>query len=299
MERRYANLERLGAHHRSRVSIPIIGLLACKSALHARSLLLGGEMRFLFVVVLSLACLAPISRADAQGVDSGDSKIEAAKKAFAAGTRAYAEGDFETALARFRRAYELTGSPDLLYNIATVSDRMRLDEEALEAYEGYLEARPDSTDREHVSGRIDVLRAAIDAQRRAEIDAEIEARKAALEAAARVKAERPLTRYVGPGPGPWITIGAGSAAVVTGAVLFGLGQRDQRSVETAPPGSSYSTVEDMAERGPRRTKAGIALLGVGGAAVVGGIIWQLTGGHEEAMPEISVGPSGISVRGRF
>jgi len=256
-------------------------------------------MRFLFIVVLSVSCLASTSRADAQSTGSRDSKIEAAKKAFGAGTRAYAEGDFETALARFQRAYELTGSPDLLYNIATVSDRMRLDEEALQAYEGYLEARPNSADREHVTGRIEVLRAALDAQRRAEIDAEIEARKAALEAAARVKAERPLTRYVGPGPGPWITIGAGSAAVVTGAVLFGLGQRDQRSVESAAPGSSYSTVQDMAERGPRRTKAGIALLGVGGAAVVGGIIWQLTGGHEEAMPEVSVGPTGISVRGRF
>jgi len=174
-----------------------------------------------------------------------------------------------------------------------------LDEEALEAYEGYLEARPDSADREHVAGRIDVLRAAIEARRRAEMDAEIEARKAALEAAARVKAERPLTQYVGPGPGPWITIGIGSATVVAGAVLFGLGQRDQSAVESAPPGSSYSTVQEEAERGPKRTKAGIALLSVGGAAVVGGLIWQLTGGHEEAMPELSIGPTGISLRGRF
>ena len=202
-------------------------------------------------------------------------------------------------MARFQRAYELTGSPDLLYNIATVSDRMRRDEEALQAYEGYLEARPDSADREHVASRIDVLRAAIEAQRRAELDAEIEARKAAIEAAARVKAERPLTQYVGPGPGPWITIGAGSASLVTGAVLFGLGQRDQKQVENAPAGSSYSSVEEMADRGPKRTKAGIALMGVGGAAVVGGIIWQLTGGHEEKMPEVSIGPTGILVRGRF
>jgi tetratricopeptide (TPR) repeat protein len=256
-------------------------------------------MRFLLIVVVSLSCLVSTFHADAQDAASHDVKIEEAKKAFAAGTSAYTEGDFGAALGQFRRAYELTGSPDLLYNIATVSDRMRLDEDALEAYEGYLEARPDSADREHVASRIDVLRAAIDARRRAEIDAEIEARQAAIEAAARVKAERPLTQYVGPGPGPWITVGTGSAAVVAGAVLFGLGQRDQRTVENATPGSSYSTVQDMAERGPKRTKAGIALLSVGGAAVVGGIIWQLTGGHEEAMPEVSIGPTGISVKGRF
>ena len=256
-------------------------------------------MRFLLVILVSFVCLSSTAAVDAQSSASREARIAQAKKAFTSGTRAYANGDFETALRSFQRAYELTESPDLLYNIATVSDRMRLDDEALEAYEGYLAARPKSADREHVESRIEVLRAALEARDRAELDAEIEARKAAIEAAARVKAERPLTQYVGPGPGPWITIGVGSAALVSGAVLLGLGQRDQNKVESAPPGSSFSAVEDMAERGPRRTKAGIALLGVGGAAVIGGIIWQLTGGHEEEMPEVSIGPTGISVRGRF
>lgn len=256
-------------------------------------------MRFRLILVVSLLCFGPATTVAAQGTSSKDARIAAAKKAFAAGTRAYSEGDFETALARFQRAYELTGSPDLLYNIATVSDRMRRDEDALAAYEGYLEARPQSADREHVEGRIDVLRAAIEAQKRAELDAEIEARQAAIEAAARVKAERPLTQHVGPGPGPWITIGLGSATLATGAVLFGLGQRDQNMVENAEPGSSFSSVQDMAERGPRRSKAGIALMGVGGAAIIGGVIWQLTGGHDEAMPEVSIGPTGILVKGRF
>ena len=192
-------------------------------------------MRFLLIVAFSFICFGSTSRVAAQRHSSSDAKIAQAKAAFSAGTRAYANGDFETALERFRRAYELTGSPDLLYNIATVSDRMRLDEEALEAYEGYLEARPDSADREHVASRIEVLREAIEAQKRAELDAEIEARKAAIAAAARVKAERPLTRYVGPGPGPWITIGLGSASVVSGAVLLGLGQRDQKPAKIIPP----------------------------------------------------------------
>lgn len=235
----------------------------------------------------------------AQGPREDDGRIEEAKQAFAVGTEAYAEGDFESALESFQRAYVLTESPDLLYNIATVSDRMRRDEEALEAYEGYLAARPESADREHVESRIDILRESIAERKRAELDAEIEARRAAVEAAARIKAERPLTQYVGPGPGPWIAIGAGGAALLTGAVFVGLGERDQKKVENAPPGSSYSAVQEMAERAPRRTKAGIALMSVGGVGVIGGIIWQLTGGHEEAMPEVSIGPTGISVKGTF
>jgi tetratricopeptide (TPR) repeat protein len=258
-------------------------------------------MRFLLVLVVSFSCIAPAGGARAQRSQADEARLADAKEAFDVGSRAYEDGDFESALASFRRAYELTGSPDLLYNIATVSDRMRRDEEALEAYKGYLEARPKSADREHVEGRIEVLREAIASDKRAELDAEIEARNAAIEAAARVKAERPLTQHVGPGPGPWITIAGGGAAIVSGAVLLGLGQRDEKSVQDAAPGSSYSTVQEMAERGPRRSKAGIALLAVGGAGVLGGVIWQLTGGHEEAMPEvgIGIGPTGISVKGRF
>ena len=256
-------------------------------------------MRFLLILGVVFSCLVSTAGVQAQSSKSREARIAAAKQAFAVGTRAYANGEFRTALTSFQRAYELTGSPDLLYNIATVSDRMRRDEQALDAYEGYLEARPKSADREHVESRIDVLRAAIEARRRAELDAEIEARSAAIEAAARVKAERPLTEHVGPGPGPWITIGVGGAAVVAGAVLVGLGQRDQKSVESAVPGSSYAMVEEMADRGPRRTKAGIALMAVGGVGVLGGAIWQLTGGHEEAVPEVSIGPTGISVKGTF
>ena len=291
-------------------------------------------MRFLLIGALCLICVVSVAGADAQrnaesdeqqgepesdeepGVTAGDqrpgsrqskrseanrsaskptshkSRIAAAKRAFLAATSAYAEGDFDTALTNFQAAYKLTHSPDILYNIATVADRMRRDEEALEAYEGYLKARPNSADREHVLGRIDALRLAIEAR-------EMEARQAAVEAAAKIKAERPLTRYVGPGPGPWITIGAGSASFVSGVVLVGLGRGDQNKVENAPPGSSYEEVRAYAERGPRRTKAGAALMAVGGAAVIGGIVWQFTGGREEAIPEVSIGPTGISVKGEF
>jgi len=99
--------------------------------------------------------------------------------------------------------------------------------------------------------------------------------------------------------GVTLTIGAGSATVVSGLILLGLGQRDQKTVESAPPGSSYEEVREAAERGPKRTKAGVALMAVGGAAVVGGIIWQFKGGHEEAIPELSIGPTGVSIRGKF
>ena len=111
-------------------------------------------MRFLLI----LAMLTSLSAAGvhAQKATHTEAELKEAKAAFDAGTKAYAEGDFPIALERFNRAYALTDSPDLLFNIATVSDRMRRDDEALEAYVGYLEARPNTPDREHVEGRIKV-----------------------------------------------------------------------------------------------------------------------------------------------
>lgn len=240
------------------------------------------------------------SAAEAQSDSlSQEERIARARRAFDLGTKAYEAGEFPQALGYFKRSYRLTKSPDLLYNIATVADRMRLDEDALEAYEGYIKARPKSADREHVQGRIRVLRKKIAEREAEELQTEEEIRRAAEEAAAKVKAERPLTQWVGPGPGPWITIGVSSATAVTGAVLLGLGQRDKKKVQNAEPGSNFSEVQDAYARGPKFTKAGIALLSVGAAGALAGLIWQLAGGHEEEVTELTFSPTGVSIRRSF
>ena len=256
-------------------------------------------MRLLLVLAVACSLLGSATVVGAQTNASRSSRLAQAKKAFAAGSRAYEDGEFTKALRYFRRAHKLTGSPDLLYNIATVSDRLRRDEEALDAYVGYLKARPRSSDREHVEGRIKVLRTSIEAERRAERDAQLSAERAAAEAEAKIKKERPLTRYVGPGPGPWITIGAGSAVAITGSVFLGLGIGDINEVEDAPSPSQLTDVSEAMDKGPRRTKVGVSLVSIGAAAVLGGVIWQLTGGREEEVPEISIGPTGVLVRGKF
>lgn len=228
-----------------------------------------------------------------------DERIQRAKGAFELGTRAYEEGEFPKALSYFKRAYRLTKSPDLLYNIATVADRMRLDEDALEAYEGYIKARPGSGDREHVEGRIRVLQGSIAERQAAELETEEQVRRAAEEAAAKVKAERPLTKWVGPGPGPWITIGTSSATLVSGVVLLTLGRRDIKQVEGAGEGSQFSEFKGKHDRGVMFSKTGIGLMVVGVGGGLAGLIWQLTGGHEEKITEVSFGPTGISVRRKF
>lgn len=90
-----------------------------------------------------------------------DSTAEA-RHEFELGTAAYEEGRFEEALERFERSYELVGTAELMFNIASAADRLRRDELALEWYERYVAASPESDERTHVEGRIAALRASLE-----------------------------------------------------------------------------------------------------------------------------------------
>ena len=90
---------------------------------------------------------------------------EAARLTFESAREAYAAGDYETALRRFQQAYELSGRPGLLYNIAQALDRLRRDEETVEYLRRYLREAPDARNRDEVEARIAVLDRAIAEQR--------------------------------------------------------------------------------------------------------------------------------------
>lgn len=83
---------------------------------------------------------------------------EVARATFILGREAYARGDYEAALAAFRRAHELSGRPQLLFNIGQAADRLRRDREALQAFEAYLTAMPEAENRVEVEARMRVLR---------------------------------------------------------------------------------------------------------------------------------------------
>jgi tetratricopeptide (TPR) repeat protein len=130
--------------------------------------------RAFFVVfsTLSLVLVAPIwapgtscsAQAQAQAGSSG--KDKAARELFNAGRAAYDEGLYEDALASFRRAYELSKRPALLFNIGQAADRARRDREALDAFEQYLLEVPAADNRAFVEGRIAVLKKALEPEQR-------------------------------------------------------------------------------------------------------------------------------------
>jgi PAS domain-containing protein len=90
-----------------------------------------------------------------------------ARALFEAGRVAFVDERYADALGYFERAHELSGRPELLYNIATALDRLDRDDEALVQYEAYLAAVPDSEHTDEINFRLELLRGRLERDRAA------------------------------------------------------------------------------------------------------------------------------------
>jgi hypothetical protein len=102
---------------------------------------------FLFAVML-LVC----ARARA------DDTVGEARQHFQAAEAAERRGEYETALREYQAAYEAKPHPAVLFNLATVYERLGELEQAAELYERYLTERPDASDSPSVRTRASSLR---------------------------------------------------------------------------------------------------------------------------------------------
>jgi hypothetical protein len=119
--------------------------------------------RFVFLLLALCAGFAVLSAAPMAGAQATSRSGTAAtdeegRLLFEAGSRAFADARYDVALARFREAYELSRRPALLYNVGQAADRLRLDTDALAAFEGYLAALPNAPNRREVEVRVAALR---------------------------------------------------------------------------------------------------------------------------------------------
>lgn len=105
------------------------------------------------IALLTLVTALPAADAYAQTASAD----EEARAQFEAGRMAFGRGRYEQALANFEEAYRLSGRTALLYNIGTTHDRLRHDQEALDAFRQYLEAEPESELSEEVRERVRIL----------------------------------------------------------------------------------------------------------------------------------------------
>lgn len=147
------------------------------------------SLRFAVLAFALTAAVAP-GQAAAQGAEAADG---VARALFDEGVQAFAEARYETALDRFRIAYQLSRRPGLLYNIGLTEDRLRHDREALAAFEQFLAESPETESRRgEVERRVIILRGSIADRERIEAERAAAAEEAErrAEEARRAEAER-------------------------------------------------------------------------------------------------------------
>src|SRR5207302_1640496 len=95
-----------------------------------------------------------------------------ARELYKKGMTHYEIGEFDAAIEAFKRAYQLTSAPGLLFNIAQVYRMKKDPEQAVYFYRTYLRLMPDASNRADVEVLIRENQAALDAaveeRRRAE-----------------------------------------------------------------------------------------------------------------------------------
>ncbi len=98
---------------------------------------------------------------------------------------------------------------------------------------------------------------------------------------------------------PWVVLAVGGAVLVGGAVTEGLAMADYATLRTAPVSTSLNR---LSESGKTKQAIGLTLVGVGGAVVVGSLVWLLVGAPPQApmiSASISAERASVVVSGTF
>lgn len=191
-----------------------------------------------------------------------------ARELFLRGDRLYAEGRYDESVGAFLESYQLSGRPELLFNLANAYERLNRLEEALDALREYAPHTP-SYDEETIQRRIRNIQERIHEQeenRQAE-----EARIAEEVAASGVLADD--------GPdltGPIAVMAAGGAAAATGVVFAILAGSAGSDAEEACFSNGLCTAAAQESIDDEKTFSLVADISgsLGAALLAGGIVWM-------------------------
>lgn len=270
------------------------------------------------------ACTTPPSKDDS----------EVAHGAYIAGKRAFDENDYPTAIQYFKDAFRRDCTKYELLNIISRSYELKGDKpEAINALETYLKRAPaNDPSIEAIQKRLANLKAqaAADASGKASTSPSASG-EPPLPSASVAAAPPPTTTASSPPPErrhslpPYFLMAGGVVALGVGiplAIVGAGGVSDANSKITAlgcdPDSATCKDNNNVAAaegyaNGPRRTGqieegVGIALIGVGAAAVVGGLVWHFVeptsqaptqGANVGVRPDARPGYAGLSVGGSF
>ena len=250
-------------------------------------------MKFLPVVTLILTFFAASSTARADD-------IAEAREHFRKGSKAFDLGHYQEAIKEYEAAYNLKEDPALLFNIAQAYRLEGDNQNAIRVYKSFLHHLPNAPNRADVERRIDELQKAIDQQRRANegppegtlppgadrpvappssSPAEATPPVGAVPAAA-VTTTAPVDR---PGRGKKIAglvvAGVGVAAIAVGGAFAAMAVKagDDLTKLDQTMGTFDSSKQSA---GKNDQIAGAVCFGIGGAAIVAGVVLYVLGHRE-------------------
>lgn len=212
----------------------------------------------------------------------------AAREHFERGRAAFQRANYEQALVQFRHAYRLSRRGPLQYNIGVAADRLRRDEEAVEAFEHYLEEAENPRREQEVRERIAALTRTIEQRKETE--------RALAEAARTDQAAAPVEESYGRKVPKSAIIGASvlAAVGVAGTVTMGVG--------LARSGACLEEMNGMCQT-ERATSPWTPVYGaVGIAALVGSATWLGVSSKrtkEKRNTAWMLTPTGVVVSGSF
>lgn len=89
---------------------------------------------------------------------SRDALSAEARRFYDRAVKLYRRRQYESAMAAFSAALQMSGAPELHYNLAVAAERLQRFQEASDHYRAYLAAAADAADRETIEARIAALR---------------------------------------------------------------------------------------------------------------------------------------------
>lgn len=238
-------------------------------------------------------------------VSTGESEL--AHQKYIAGKQDYDEGNYDSALRRFRDAYTLDCTKhELLIIISAAYERKGDKKEAVNALETYVARSPGAPDVPTYQAKIDNLKKQIAAAPPPTATAAPAPTTTAPTAGGEVQEHTVF---------PWIVVGAGVAALGVGIALIATAPELPGGCDANTKTCQKRTEESSADFENRQAEAGrsvdqpkwgtIVTVG-GGALVVGGLVWHFlepTSPKETAKTKVrpSVGPgfAGLAVGGAF
>jgi tetratricopeptide (TPR) repeat protein len=237
-----------------------------------------------------------------------EDKDRKAKDLYEQGNTHYDLAEYDQAIDLFKQAYALSHRPTLLYNIAQAY-RLKNDcEQALQVYKNYLRVDPNSPFRAKVESRITEMETCVKDPTRKPVAPEAIQKDSG--AGDKGQETRPRPDVVTPPAGGaadearpgstkkligLVTAGVGIAAIGTG-VYFSLQASDKAdqvaaACPTNDPCDWNAELEALQSDGQSAESTALILYGVGGAAVIGGVVVYLLGAREAASaPQVSFVP---------